>query len=74
MELRSEKIAITDDEVRFRHQNNRAAWNEAANKYTEENEERVRLLKTGKSSLHPIERRNLERLGGASRVDSRISR
>jgi SAM-dependent methyltransferase len=63
MELRSEKIASTADEVRFRHQNNRAAWNEAANSYTQENEERVRLLKTGKSSLHSVERRNFERLG-----------
>jgi SAM-dependent methyltransferase len=66
MELRSEKIANTADEVRFRHQNNRAAWNEAANSYTEENEERVRLLRTGKSSLHPVERRNFERLGVVS--------
>jgi SAM-dependent methyltransferase len=66
MELRSEKIANSADEVRFRHQNNRAAWNEAANSYTKENEERVRLLRTGKSSLHPVERRNFERLGVVS--------
>lgn len=67
MELRSEKIADTIDEVRFRHQSNRAAWNEAAQTYTEENEERVRRLRDGQSSIHPIERRNLERLGRLSK-------
>ena len=66
MELRSEKIAGTADEVRFRHQKNRVAWNEAAQSYTEENEERVRRLRTGRSSVHPVERRNLERFGALS--------
>ena len=67
MELRSEKTANTVDEVRFRHQKNRAAWNEAAQSYTKENEERVRRLKAGESSLHPIERKNFEMLGMLSK-------
>jgi SAM-dependent methyltransferase len=66
MELRSEKIANTVDEVQLRHQSNRAAWNEAAQTYTEENEQRVRLLRVGESGLHPVERRNLESLGSLS--------
>ena len=67
MKLQSKKIANTVDEVRFRHDSNRVAWNEAAQSYTTENKERVRLLKAGKSSLHPVERRNLERLGVLNR-------
>ena len=63
MKLSNQKIANTWDEIRFRHQNNRVAWNETAQSYTEENEDRVRRLQAGESSLHPVERRNLERLG-----------
>lgn len=63
MELRNEKIANTKEEVFLRHQNNRNAWNEAAQTYTEENKERVRRLKAGESSLHQIERRNLKKFG-----------
>jgi SAM-dependent methyltransferase len=59
----SEKIADTSDEVRSRHQGNRAAWNEGAQSYTKDNEERVELLRSGKSNLHPVERANLERIG-----------
>lgn len=66
MKLQSEEVANTIDEVRFRHQNNRVAWNEAAQRYKED-EERVRLLKAGKSSLHAVERKNLERLGVLSK-------
>jgi SAM-dependent methyltransferase len=66
MELRSEKIANTVDEVQLRHQSNQAAWNEAAQSYTEGNEERVRRLRAGESSLHSVERRNLESLGSLS--------
>lgn len=66
MEIRNEKIANTVDEIQFRHQSNRAAWNEAAQSYTEANEDRVQRLRAGESSLHPVERRNLARLGSLS--------
>ncbi len=59
MPLNQEEIARTPAEVRLRHCSNRLAWNEAAACYTEEIEQTVRNLRDRKSSLHPIERRNL---------------
>lgn len=61
-----EDAARTDAEVRTRHQDNRQAWNEGAQSYTAENEARVRLLRAGKSNLHPVERANLSRIGPLS--------
>lgn len=55
--IRTEKRATTPEEVRTRHESNRAAWNEgAAAGYTPENEETIAFLKAGKSNLHPVER------------------
>lgn len=63
MNWHREKVAETADEVRSRHQENRAAWNEGAQSYTKTNEERVQLLRFGRSNLHPVERANLGRIG-----------
>jgi SAM-dependent methyltransferase len=43
-------------EVRSRHEDNRAAWNEGAAEYRREIEETIRFLRGGGSNLHPIER------------------
>jgi SAM-dependent methyltransferase len=50
-------------EVKDRHQHNQRAWNEAALEYRNYNTQRVNDLRSGKSNLHPIERRNLEKFG-----------
>src|SRR2546425_9596979 len=50
-------------EVKKWHAANRLAWNEAALEYRNSNEQRIQDLLAGKSNLHPIERRNLEKLG-----------
>lgn len=63
MNWRSEEIAETAAEVRARHEDNRIAWNEGAQRYTEANDVRVQRLKAGKSNLHRIERVNLARCG-----------
>ncbi len=63
MDWHTERKAGTRAEVRSRHDDNRAAWNEAAQTYTSENEERVRNLRSGKSNLHAIERATLARYG-----------
>ncbi|MEM8533468.1 MAG: class I SAM-dependent methyltransferase [Chloroflexota bacterium] len=55
--------AQNTQEVQARHEGNRQAWNEAAQEYAADNEQRVQNLQAGKSNLHPIERRNLARLG-----------
>jgi SAM-dependent methyltransferase len=46
-------------EVRLRHEANRLSWNQGAAAYTAELQETIDFLRSGKSSLHPIERRNL---------------
>lgn len=46
-------------EVRARHQENRAAWNEGAQHYTDHLQEAIDFLRAGNSNVHPIERRNL---------------
>lgn len=43
-------------EVRARHEANRASWNEAAARYTEEIEATIAFLRAGGSNLHPLER------------------
>jgi hypothetical protein len=63
MNWRSEKIAETSAEVRSRHQDNRIAWNEGAQRYTGANEGRVQRLTAGQSNVHRIERVNLARFG-----------
>ncbi len=47
------------DEIRARHESNRAGWNEGAQYYRAHLEETVAFINQGKSNLHPIERRNL---------------
>lgn len=61
-----EDAARKGAEVRTRHQDNRRAWNEGAAWYTAANEARAADLRAGKSNLHPVERRNLARLGPLS--------
>jgi SAM-dependent methyltransferase len=56
---RPEQPARDADEVRARHEANRASWNEGAVWYTDRIEEDIEFLRSGKSSVHPIERRNL---------------
>lgn len=51
-----------EEEVRQRHELNRLAWNEGAERYSQELSETLNFLRTGHSSLHPIERRNLGEL------------
>jgi SAM-dependent methyltransferase len=63
MNIKQENIATDSREVIRRHSDNRKAWNEAAASYSRSNSERVALLKSGQSSLHPVERQNLMRLG-----------
>lgn len=48
-----------ENEVRARHESNRATWNEGAIEYTAELDEAIAFLKAGKSNVHPIERANL---------------
>jgi SAM-dependent methyltransferase len=60
---RPETPAGDTDEVRRRHESNRAAWNEGAVRYFEEIESSARFIVAGKSNLHPVERRNLARYG-----------
>ena len=54
-----EPRAIDLAEVRRRHEDNRAAWNQGAQEYTRTLDEAVAFLRAGKSNLHPIERANL---------------
>jgi SAM-dependent methyltransferase len=55
--------ARTAEDVRARHQSNRAAWNEAAARYSEGLARTIADLQAGKSNLHPIERENFLELG-----------
>ncbi len=54
-----DSLAADAAEVRARHQDNRRAWNEGAIRYTAELEETIAFIRSGRSSLHPIERANL---------------
>jgi SAM-dependent methyltransferase len=53
----------TMQEVRERHEANRIGWNEGAVVYTRHMQESIDFLQSGASSLHPIERANLNNLG-----------
>lgn len=55
----AELPATNVGEVRFRHEENRAAWNEAAIRYAEWVPETIEFIRSGRSSLHPFERENL---------------
>lgn len=57
-------VATTGDEVRRRHEANRACWDQAAVHYTARVAETIRLLRDGGSSLHPVERGLLGDLRG----------
>lgn len=48
-----------ETEIRARHEENRAAWNEGAQHYTDHLQEAIEFLRAGNSNVHPIERRNL---------------
>jgi SAM-dependent methyltransferase len=52
-----------ETEVKARHESNRAGWNEGAQHYTAHLAEAIEFLAAGKSNLHPVERRNLSKLG-----------
>ena len=51
--------ARDDAEVRAFHEGNRAAWNQAARRYTDTLDDAVQFLRAGRSNLHPVERANL---------------
>jgi SAM-dependent methyltransferase len=55
-------IAQDNDEIRRRHADNRAAWNEGAVRYTQNIEQVTLSLKNGVSNLHPLERAHLGNL------------
>ncbi|MCI0662056.1 MAG: class I SAM-dependent methyltransferase [Acidobacteria bacterium] len=55
----SESLATDAREVSERHEANRIAWNEGAAHYTARLEETLAFLRTGGSTLHPIEKANL---------------
>lgn len=57
--LGEEPPPIDENDVRSRHEGNRAGWNEGALHYAAENAETVDYLLAGGSNLHPVERRNL---------------
>ena len=59
VEVRCEPLANDEEDVKARHESNRASWNEGAQRYTEELEETIEFLRAGKSNLHPVERENL---------------
>lgn len=50
-------------EIKARHESNRAGWNQGAAAYTRGLQRTIDFLRAGKSNLHPVERRNLARLG-----------
>jgi SAM-dependent methyltransferase len=61
--VQNEKPPKNEQEVRARHESNRAGWNEGALRYTEGLDQVIEFLRAGKSSLHPVERVNLGDLG-----------
>jgi SAM-dependent methyltransferase len=58
----AEPLPQSEEEIRARHESNRAGWNEGAARYTQEVEETISFLRAGGSNLHPIERANLGNL------------
>lgn len=54
-----EEAPQSEAEVRARHESNRAGWNEGAINYTQSIQETIDFLRAGKSSMHPVEKRNL---------------
>jgi hypothetical protein len=63
---RREELPQTEDQIRAWHESNRQGWNEGAIHYTAAITDTVNYLRAGKSNLHPVERRNLEKLGKLS--------
>ncbi|MBN1297469.1 GNAT family N-acetyltransferase [bacterium] len=57
--IRKEPVPETGEDVLYRHEANRQAWNEGAVKYGEELAESIAFIRSGKSNMHPVERRNL---------------
>jgi SAM-dependent methyltransferase len=64
MTLRWERRAPASgpEEVRARHQANRAGWNQGAARYSETLDDTLAFLRAGGSNLHPVERANLGEL------------
>lgn len=54
-----EEAPQSEAEVRARHESNRAGWNEGAINYTQNIQGTIDFLRAGKSSMHPVEKRNL---------------
>lgn len=63
-----EPVATDSDDVRHRHEENRAAWNQGAGHYRETLAEAIAFLREGGSNLHPIERTNLGSLSSWCRT------
>jgi SAM-dependent methyltransferase len=63
---RREELPQSDAEIRAWHESNRQGWNEGAIHYTAAIADTISYLQAGKSNLHPVERRNLEKLGKLS--------
>ncbi len=66
-EWRLERPAGDENEVRRRHTANRSAFNEGAAAYVDDLDRATDFLASGRSNLHRVERRNLERFGPLSR-------
>ena len=64
MEIKVVPVAGSEQEMRARHQMNRAAWDESASSYTAEIDQTIAFLRAGQSNIHPIERKNLGDLAG----------
>jgi SAM-dependent methyltransferase len=60
---RREELPQNDEQIRAWHESNRKGWNEGAIHYTAGIADAIEFLRSGKSNLHPVERRNLEKLG-----------
>jgi len=58
-EWQEETVARDEEDIRWRHEQNRVAWNQGASHYTETLPEAIEFLRGGGSSLHPVERANL---------------
>ena len=55
--MRPEPFAHDAPEIRARHESNRKSWNEGAQHgYTPRNDLTIEFLRSGQSSLHPVER------------------
>ncbi len=68
MQWWDEEVAATREEVRRRHADNKASWEQAARYYTDRVNDTIVFLRSGGSSLHPIERSYLGELARWARA------